>query len=80
MSPTPKPSDPEPSTYFEIEQRRLDNPGEAKVGADVSSLPPQGPTSGMDCRPGGNGREILKSGSQAKTPPARPLPRGEPEF
>ena len=41
MSPTPKPSDPEPSTYFEIEQQRLNNPGEGKVGADVSSLPPQ---------------------------------------
>jgi hypothetical protein len=38
LHPTP---DPEPSTYFEIEQRRLHNPGEDKVGA----LPPQPPTS-----------------------------------
>jgi hypothetical protein len=37
----PKPDDPEPSTYFEIEQRRLNNPGESKVGSDVSQLPPQ---------------------------------------
>jgi hypothetical protein len=38
-------SDDEPRTFFEIEQRRLDNPGESKVGSDVSSLPPQPPTS-----------------------------------
>ena len=41
----PKPDDPEPSTYFEIEQRRLNNPGESKVGSDVSQLPPQPPSS-----------------------------------
>jgi hypothetical protein len=39
-SPPLHPSD-EPSTYFEIEQRRLHNPGEDKVG----NLPPQPPTS-----------------------------------
>ena len=37
----PKSSDSEPSTYFEIERSRLDNPGDPKVGADVASLPPQ---------------------------------------
>jgi hypothetical protein len=39
----PKPrntDEPEPSTYFEIEQRRLVNPREEKVGGDISSLPP----------------------------------------
>jgi hypothetical protein len=38
----PKPrntDEPEPSTYFEIEQRRLVNPREEKVGGDISSLP-----------------------------------------
>jgi len=38
----PKPrnaDEPEPSTYFEIEQRRLTNPGEDKVGGDVAQLP-----------------------------------------
>jgi hypothetical protein len=37
----PKPDDDEPRTFFEIEQRRLHNPGEPRVGADVASLPPQ---------------------------------------
>jgi hypothetical protein len=31
-------------------------------GAGYST--PQGPTNGMDARPGGNGRQIMKSGSQ----------------
>jgi hypothetical protein len=42
-APPPKPhdsGDKEPSTYFEIEQARLDNPGEAKVGGTVHQLPP----------------------------------------
>ena len=34
----------------------------------VTASTPAGPTSGMDCRPGGNGRQIMPSGSQAKTP------------
>jgi hypothetical protein len=41
-SPPLHPSD-EPSTYFEIEQRRLDNPGEEAVG--VVTMPPLPPTS-----------------------------------
>jgi hypothetical protein len=36
MQPKPHDDDPEPSTYFEIEQRRLNNPGESKPG----NLPP----------------------------------------
>jgi hypothetical protein len=52
MSPSPKPNDSEPSTYFEIEQRRLDNPGETKVGGDVSSLPPQPKSSPWGAGPG----------------------------
>jgi hypothetical protein len=39
----------------------------------VSASTPVGPTDGMDCRPGGNGREVMKAGSQATTP--RPTPR-----
>jgi hypothetical protein len=38
----PKPrntDEPEPSTYFEIEQRRLVNPREEKASGDISSLP-----------------------------------------
>jgi hypothetical protein len=33
-------------------------------GAGYST--PQGPTSGLDCRPGGNGRQIMSSGSQGR--------------
>ena len=34
----------EPSTFFEIEQRRLVNPGEGKVSAnDIPPLPPSSP-------------------------------------
>jgi hypothetical protein len=43
MSPTPKPSDPEPSTYFEIEQQRLNNPGEEKTAPTMPELPPTSP-------------------------------------
>ena len=35
--------DPEPSTYFEIEQRRLNNPGEDKVAPVMPQLPPESP-------------------------------------
>jgi hypothetical protein len=37
---------------------------------------PYGATPGNDCRPGGNGRVILKSGSQSATP--NPTPMGGP--
>jgi hypothetical protein len=40
--------------------------------AKYNATTPRGPTSGLDCRPGGNGREILRGGSQAKTPTAPP--------
>jgi hypothetical protein len=33
-------------------------------GAGYST--PQGPTPGYDARPGGNGREVMKSGSQGR--------------
>jgi hypothetical protein len=46
----------------------------------VAYTTPNGPTGGNDCRPGGNGRQIMRAGSQAPTPRPRPLPRGEPEF
>jgi hypothetical protein len=35
--------DPEPSTYFEIEQQRLNNPGEEKVAPVMPRLPPTSP-------------------------------------
>jgi hypothetical protein len=34
---------------------------------------PSGPTSNLDCRPGGNGRQILPSGSQSRTPSPTPM-------
>jgi hypothetical protein len=40
---------------------------------------PLGPNHNFKVGPGA-GRVVLKSGSQSRTPPARPLPRGEPEF
>jgi hypothetical protein len=39
----PKPhntDEPEPSTYFEIEQARLNNPGESGASGTVHQLPP----------------------------------------
>jgi hypothetical protein len=45
-----------------------------------SASTPQGPTSGMDCRVGGNGRQILRAGSQSATPAPRPMPKGRPSF
>jgi hypothetical protein len=47
-------------------------------GAGYST--PQGPTSGMDCRPGGNGRQVMRAGSQAATPAARPMPAATRKF
>jgi hypothetical protein len=37
--------DPEPSTYFEIEQNRLVNPGEEKTAPTMPPLPPTSPWS-----------------------------------
>jgi hypothetical protein len=46
-----------------------------------SSTSPKGPNPvvGSECKPGG-GRSVLPHGTQAPCRPARPLPRGEPEF
>jgi hypothetical protein len=41
---------------------------------------PYGATPGNDCRPGGNGRMIMPSGSQAKTPNPTPMGRGRSLF
>jgi hypothetical protein len=62
-----KPDDPEPSTYFEIEQRRLENPGEGKVGADVSSLPPQPKSSPWSSDPCGDEPLIDRSREDGDT-------------
>jgi hypothetical protein len=40
--------------------------------AKYNATTPSGPTSGLDCRPGGNGREILRAGTQSATPAAKP--------
>jgi hypothetical protein len=39
-SPATQDSDDEPATFFEIEQRRLNNPGESRVNSDFRQLPP----------------------------------------
>jgi hypothetical protein len=41
---------------------------------------PFGATPNNDCRPGGNGRMILPSGSQSKTPNPTPMGRGRSLF
>jgi hypothetical protein len=41
---------------------------------------PVGPTDGMDARPGGNGRQVMRAGSQSPTPPARPMPAATRKF
>jgi hypothetical protein len=49
----------------------VEGPGFYQGRSYASSIAPGkmvGPTDGLDCRPGGNGREILRAGSQAKTP------------
>jgi hypothetical protein len=35
----PKPDDPEPVSYFQLEQRRRANPGETKANTAISQLP-----------------------------------------
>jgi hypothetical protein len=47
-------------------------------GAGYST--PVGPTSGLDARPGGNGRQIMPSGSQSKTPAPTPMGKGRSLF
>jgi hypothetical protein len=42
-----------------------------------SASTPAGTTSNLDCRPGGNNRMILPSGSQSKTPRVTDQPRGK---
>jgi hypothetical protein len=37
---------------------------------------PRGPSNNLDCRPGGNNREILKAGSQAPCRPPTPMSPG----
>ena len=41
---------------------------------------PFGATPGNDCRPGGNGRMIMKAGSQSATPKVTDPPRGKPHW
>jgi hypothetical protein len=41
---------------------------------------PYGATPGNDCRPGGNGRMIMPSGSQSKTPAPHPMGKGRSLF
>jgi hypothetical protein len=41
---------------------------------------PFGATPGNDCRPGGNGRVIMKAGSQSSTPAPRPMGSGRSLF
>jgi hypothetical protein len=41
----------EPSTYFEIEQRRLDNPGEEKAAPTMPALPASSPWSAENVLP-----------------------------
>ena len=41
---------------------------------------PVGPTSNLDARPGGNGRQIMKSGSQAPCNPPTPMGKGRSLF
>jgi hypothetical protein len=41
---------------------------------------PVGPTDGMDARPGGNGRQIMRAGSQAHHGPDRPMGPGRSLF
>jgi hypothetical protein len=61
--------------------------GALGVGADHKPLyqgagysTPRGPTDGMDARPGGNGRQVMRAGSQAPTPAARPMPAATRKF
>jgi hypothetical protein len=46
----------------------------------VAYTTPVGPTSNLDARPGGNGRQIMPSGSQSSTPQPRPMKPGRPSF
>jgi hypothetical protein len=41
---------------------------------------PYGATPGNDCRPGGNGRVVMKAGTQSSTPAAHRMPKGRPTF
>jgi hypothetical protein len=44
-------------------------------GAGYST--PVGPTNGLDARPGGNGRQIMRAGSQSPCPKVSDPPRGK---
>jgi hypothetical protein len=59
--------DREPSTYFEIEQRRLVNPGESKIGAAVSQLPPLPANSPWGSGPGPGTEEPIDRTEDAAT-------------
>jgi hypothetical protein len=48
--------------------------------AKYNATTPSGPTSGLDCRPGGNGRVISKSGSQAHHSGTTPMGGGRSLF
>jgi hypothetical protein len=41
---------------------------------------PYGTTRNDDCRVGGNGRVVMKAGSQASTPSPRPMGKTKPSF
>jgi hypothetical protein len=48
--------------------------------AKYNATTPSGPTSGLDCRPGGNGREVSKSGSQSHHTGTTPMGSGRSLF
>jgi hypothetical protein len=54
-------------------------PHKSLYQSSVASTP-YGATPGNDCRPGGNGRMIMPSGSQSKTPAPTPMGKGRSLF
>jgi hypothetical protein len=52
----------------------------APLYQSTTASTPYGATPGNDCRPGGNGRMVMKAGSQSKTPAPTPMGRGRSLF
>jgi hypothetical protein len=61
------PDDPEPVSYFQLQQQRRPNPGEEKVSSDISTLPPQPAGSPWAADPSGDEPTIDRSNEDGPT-------------
>jgi hypothetical protein len=70
----------DPTRPSQIGLQHWQNTAKAPLYQSSKASTPFGATPGNDCRPGGNGRVIMRAGSQSTTPAPRPMGSGRSLF